>query len=63
MTRLRLLAVTVGVLALVLTLGIALTGGGVKAAITGAVVVAAIVAFVLGGPREGSTDRPGRWPR
>lgn len=60
MTRLRLLAVTVGVLGLVLTLGIALTGGGAKAAITGAFVVAAVVAFVVGGPREGSRDGPRR---
>jgi hypothetical protein len=59
MTRLRLLAATVGVLFAVITAGFALTGGGPKTAVPAVVVVLAVIAFVLGGPRSPAPRPPG----
>jgi hypothetical protein len=62
-TRLRLLAVTVGVLGAVLTAGFIASGGGARTAAPAAAVVVAVVLFVMGKPRPGTRDAPQRAPR
>lgn len=60
LTRLRLLAATIGILGIVLTLGFAFSGGGARTAVPAAAVVVAVVLFVVGHPRPGTRDAPRR---
>ncbi|HWG74421.1 MAG TPA: hypothetical protein VG184_10250 [Acidimicrobiales bacterium] len=52
MIRLLLLSIVVGVFALVITLGFALTGGGLRALAPGAVLVGAVAGVVVAARRR-----------
>lgn len=60
MTRLRLLALTIGVLGAVLTAGFAASGGGARTAVPAVAVAVAVVLFAVGKPRPGTRDPPRR---
>jgi len=62
-TRLRLLAVTIGVLGAVLTAGFLASGGGLRTAAPAAAVAVAVILFVAGKPRPGTRDAPRRRER